>query len=95
MKTRSRVALICLLAFAAAAAAQIARSLEFQPVPELGYRVVPDFAIRLFGRLRHGLLVKKMVQVHPKVAMEIKQQGETQACLDKSETCPTHIAVSA
>ena len=43
MKTRWRVALICLLAFAAAAAAQIARSLEFQPVPELGYRVVPDF----------------------------------------------------
>jgi|HubBroStandDraft_6_1064221.scaffolds.fasta_scaffold286250_2 DNA-binding beta-propeller fold protein YncE len=38
-----RVALSFLLAFAAAAFAQTASSPEFQPVPELGYRVVPDF----------------------------------------------------
>src|ERR1700685_4639118 len=42
MNTRFRVALIlCLVS--AAVAAQIAKSPEFQPVPDLGYRVVPDF----------------------------------------------------
>jgi DNA-binding beta-propeller fold protein YncE len=43
MNIRYRVALIFLLVVAVAAAAQIAKSVEFLPVPELGYRVVPDF----------------------------------------------------
>ena len=43
MNIRYRVPLIFLLVVAVAAAAQIAKSVEFQPVPELAYRVVPDF----------------------------------------------------
>jgi len=43
MNIRYRVALICLQVLAVAVAAQVAPAPDFQPVPELGYRVVPDF----------------------------------------------------
>ena len=43
MKTGWRKALLFGPILAAVAVAQVAKSPEFQPVPELGYRVVPDF----------------------------------------------------
>jgi DNA-binding beta-propeller fold protein YncE len=43
MNARRLVTIICGLALAAASAAQVGKSPEFQAVPELGYRVVPNF----------------------------------------------------